>query len=966
MKIYLLSFLLLPVAVSAQSEIIFSDDFSRYADGSTGAPAWNIVKGQWQIIDGKFQQLSADYDCAALLPYFLDGAFEISARVRVLGKYNGAGFIFYSEDQEAIANAQMVRFDDNATMLLGFFREGNYNATHLANFPAVSPGSWNTLRLAVHRQKNEFSLFWNDQPLREHVPLDCISGYVGLQTSGGPVEFDDVILRRSATVEPAEPFAWPRQFALTASGNFVVAERSRGIVRVVDRAGRILQEIGKSLRAQGQLGAPVAVVADSATWLVADAERNLLHEFSHDGKWRRAISAGPLGEPEGKFPALSSPVALATNSEGWLFVAEKEKHRVRIYDRRRRTQFLLTEPRLQSPVALAVRDSLIAVGAEGKAFIFVWQNNSTAPKLQSVLHLPWGMVNGLAWHCQKLFASVGQRVVQLSLDGKIERAFTMPSPGGWRPWGLVVTPTSEVVVADFEMARLVVLDTALTMQLTSIPPREKVARPVVSLPPFSKNKMLFWEMRAIAIILANVWDSTKTSPPPLLPQTEIVRIKSQLEEARKFYWMNSGLRFHLAFDYVVVPQRLQRTVVFSADDYYSPREGKIEYFINQAGKSIRDYQSVFYIACIQDSTADYPRWSLRGKGGAFTNGVGLGKGYGYSWWEATRNGHNAGNNWLAVHEFHHQLDEVFAASGYAEYWFNHFSVSLGTAEDFGEHFDGNAYILKDWPPVQWLAPPSASPAWGRLQFARDTDGDGIPDDAPRLPMDEKRLGSNPRLVDSDHDGVSDFAELQRANWVVEGWGERYAAPARFPSLNDADSDGDGVTDANDSAPLYPWPTQISKQPQIIGALLLPEIKVKYSAWWETDSLHLAFESERPVDLKILFDAQADGWFVGRDNIEWRFDAANKNWQWRFFDAGKVAEWPQMRNELAQQIKYRVTVRPASLELVVAGNPMLGLEFHAGQTLAFNFAFRTSVSNSTPSPYQTVHEPNRLVKFVLQN
>lgn len=966
MKIYLLFFLLLPVVALAQSEIVFSDDFSRYTDGASGAPNWKIIKGQWQILDGKFQQLSGDYDCAALLPYFLDGAFEISARVRVPGNYNGAGFIFHSESRESIANAQMVRFDDNATMLLGFFREGNYNATHLVNFPAVTSDSWNTLRLAVDRSKNEYSLFWNDKPLREHVPLDCISGYVGLQSSGRPVEFDDVILRRIATTESAEPFTWPRQFALEENGNLVVADRNRGVVRAVNRAGKILQELGKPLRENGQLGAPVAVAADSNNWLVADAERNLLHEFSRDGKWKRAISAAPLGETGNKFEPLSSPVALAVDRDGWLFVAEKEKHRVRIYDRQRRTRFLLTEPRLHSPMSIAVRDSFIAVGAEGKAFLFIWQNNSTAPKLKQIINLPWGMVNGLAWHEQKLFASVGQRVLRLSPNGKIERAFTIPSPGGWRPWGLAATAAGEILIADFEMARVVATDTALTMQWTSIPPRHHAMRPAAKTPAAPQNQMPFWEMRAVAIILANVWDSTKISLPPLLPPTEIVRIKNQLEDARKFYWMNSGLRFHLDLDYVVVPQRLQRPEVFGADDYYSPRDGKIEYFLKQSGKNIRAYQSVFYIACIQDSSSENPRWLLRGKGGAFTNGVGLGKGYGYSWWEATRNGHNAGNNWLAVHEFHHQLDDVLAASGYAEYWFNHFSVSVGTADDFGEHFDGNAYILKNWPPAQWFAP---SATWGRLQYARDVDGDGIPDNEPRLPMDEKRLGSNPRHVDSDHDGVSDFAELQRANWIVEGWGESYAAPARFPSPIRADSDGDGVNDANDAAPLYPWPTQIRKQPQIIGALLLPEVKIKYSAWWETDSLHLAFESESPVDFKMLLDAQADGWFVGRDNIEWRFDAANKNWQLRFFDAGKVLEWPQMRSELAQQIEYRASVRQdrqTHLELAIAGNPRLGLEFHAGQTLAFNFAFRSAVANSKPALYQTSHEPNRLIKFVLQN
>jgi hypothetical protein len=960
MKRYLFIILLFPLVASPQSEVIFSDDFSRYTDGASGAPNWNVVKGQWQVIDGKFQQLSDGYDCATLLPYFLDGAFEISARMRVLGKYNGAGFVFHSESRESIANAQMIRFDDNATMLLGFFREGNYNATHLVNFPPVAPNSWNTLRLAVNTLKNEYGLFWNEHPLREHVPLDCIAGYIGLQASGGPVEFDDVLLRRITTAEFAEPFAWPRQFALDASGNFVVPDRNRGVVRVVNRSGKILQEFGKSTHENGQLGAPVAVGVDSGNWLVADAERNLLHEFSSGGQWRHAISAAPLGETANKFEPLSSPVALAVDRNGWLFVAEKEKHRVRIYDRQRRTQFLLTEPRLQSPVAIAIRDSFIAVGAEGKVFIYISQNNSAAPQLLRVLNLPWGMVNGLAWHGQKLFASIGQRVLRLALDGKIERNFTIPSPGGWRPWGLAVTSSGEVMIADFEMARIIVTDTALIKPLLSIPPRSCSNRPAVSMPPAPKNKMPVWEMRAAAIILANVWDSTKTSLPPLLPQTEITRIKNQIEDARQFYWMNSGMRFHLVVDYVVVPQRLTRAQVFNAEDYYPPREGNVENFLRETGKNIRDYQSVFYVVCIQDSIKENPPWALRGKGGAFTIGVGAGKGYGYSWWEATRNGHHAGNNWLAVHEFHHQLDDVFAASGYAEYWFNHFSVSVGTADDFGEHFDGNAYILKNWPPPQWFAP---LPRWGSLQFARDADHDGIPDNAPRLPMDEKRLNSNPRTADSDDDGVSDFAELLRANWIVEGWGETYAR-SRFPSLNKADSDGDGVNDGSDEAPLYPWPTRITKQPESIGALAEP--RVKYFAWWETDSLYLAFESERWLDIKILLDAQADGWFVGRDNIELRYDAVAQNFSLRFFDAGKVNEWPQMRSELAQQIKYRATWRQSRLEVAITKNSLFGLEFRAGQTMALNFAFRAPASNSAPVRYQTPHEPNRLVKFVLQD
>jgi hypothetical protein len=1035
-------------AALPQSPVIFSDDFSHYADGSPGAPQWQAAKGQWQVADGKFQQLAGDYDCAALLPYFLDGSFELSARVRVLGKYNGAGFVFHSESRESIANAQMARFDDDSTMLLGFFREGNYTVTHLANFTAVSPREWNTLRLVVDRQRHDYSLFWNDQPLREHVPLDCVAGYAGLQTSGGAAEFDDVILRQFETTAPAAPFVWPRQFALDQNGNIVVPERHRGVIRVVDRAGKILQEFGKPLSENGQLGSPVAVITDSLGWLVADTERNLLHQFSPNGKWLKAISAVPLDSANStassKFEPLSSPVAMARRHDGWLFVAEKEKNRVRVYDSQLRTKQLLREPRLQSPSAIAVRDSIVAVGAEGKAFIFIWRGATTTAKLSQAINLPWGVVNGLAWHNDKLFAGVGSRVLRLSREGTIERKFTLPSPGGWRPWGLAITPNGEVMIADFEAGKIVVTDTALTapppqitfpatnqalvqvkmpapVQLawelrlgqkseregrtsqparrhqitlkslhpstlyqlhlrpavTTIPPQTYEARPFLFMTPAPKAKTQFWEMRAVAIILANIWDSTKTPTPPPLPQADIDHLKNQLEDARQFYWMNSSLRFHLALDYLVVPQRLTRAQVFGAEDYYPPREGMIERFLQDAEKNVRDYQAVFYIACIQDSTPEQPQWSLRGKGGAFTIGVGAGKGYGYSWWEATRNGHNAGNNWLAVHEFHHQLDDVFAASGYAEYWFNHFSVSIGAADDFGEHFDGNAYILRHWPAGQWMAPLAATPRWGRLQFADDADGDGIPDHDPRLPIDEKRLGSNPRRRDSDNDGLDDREELQLANWVIDGWGETYAAPARFPNLSNPDADGDGTADARDPAPFYPWPVRIEHSPQVIGALSLPDFTASCSAWWNADSLFLAFELSRLASLKILVDAQADGWFVGRDNIELRFEPAaldtGTGWRARFFDAGKVTEWPQMRPELARQIKFSSIRRQQNqqeyLLLKISADAALGLEFHAGRVVAFNFAFRPEQSSSSSQftflRYLTTYEPNRFVKFILE-
>lgn len=442
------------------------------------------------------------------------------------------------------------------------------------------------------------------------------------------------------------------------------------------------------------------------------------------------------------------------------------------------------------------------------------------------------------------------------------------------------------------------------------------------------------------------------------------------------------MRFHLAVDFVFVSARLQRSEVFGKEDYYPPRDGNIETFLRAAGKDIKNYQAIFYIACIQDSLPD-DGWQLRGRGGAFTIGVGAGKGYGYSWWEATRAHHNAGNNWLTVHEFHHQLDDIFAVSGYPEYWFNHFSPGLGTVADFGEHFDGNAFILRQWPAVQWFD----APRWGAVRVARDKDDDGIPDDAPSVPLDEKRLHSNPDKVDSDDDGVSDLDEVMFSNWVHEGWGETYALPSRFPNLRSPDTDGDGQRDDVDAYPLYPWSPRVARDndlnhAELLGALHENGLQAQWRATWDSDTLKLRME------MSPLVPPRRDGWFIGRDNLQIRFDPSKARqdslrWQVELFNAGDCpapARWPFMDKELVKSVPLRTFEKDAAVEIHVGRRPELGLDFFSGKTLGINLGFLQAMNGVGPdrragiasvtlqtalSRYLTAFEPNRLLKIHLE-
>ncbi|MCC7137001.1 MAG: hypothetical protein IT460_01070 [Planctomycetes bacterium] len=80
-----------------------------------------------------------------------------------------------------------------------------------------------------------------------------------------------------------------------------------------------------------------------------------------------------------------------------------------------------------------------------------------------------------------------------------------------------------------------------------------------------------------------------------------------------------------------------------------------------------------------------------------------------------------------------------------------------------------------------------------LVFVRDSDGDGLFD------SEEALLGTDPRLFDTDRDGLSDGFEV-KVRRVVAFVGDGYGGGADYTVTSDplrADTDGDGLTDAEE-------------------------------------------------------------------------------------------------------------------------------------------------------------------------
>lgn len=358
--------------------------------------------------------------------------------------------------------------------------------------------------------------------------------------------------------------------------------------------------------------------------------------------------------------------------------------------------------------------------------------------------------------------------------------------------------------------------------------------------------------------------------PPTCSSAEKDAIRAEFAKAARFFWINSGMRFwvdfHIVFDdrwqrWGPVPSRagdLQSAWVspdgqiwsdlkalpqcrsYEGVDYSPPGGGGFTMFdpdqpadkLNANPRSAitedRPYFSQIEVAFPRRWDPAQNRWVVYTSGGG-TLGVdaiphGLpGRSQFFGGYDTA---------WLATHEFHHQMESLgtYSLSNREDerIVYNHWSprsrdrapdAASGpeglkqphpwtTSARHGEHYDGMAYWDRTLSAAQWL----------RLYFGRtitvaDRDNDGIPDDDARLPLDEKRFGSDPDRAQTDG-AMNDLAKAQLSTFAPEPLQVMFTKPTRqhfaAPNPRATDSDGDGLADGVDPAPLVPhapfvWP-----------------------------------------------------------------------------------------------------------------------------------------------------------------
>ncbi|MDZ7336580.1 MAG: hypothetical protein ONB32_15625, partial [candidate division KSB1 bacterium] len=718
-------FTIVPEIFSQQATTVFQDNFESYQNGSDGAPTWTISKGLWQIEAGRLVQKTHEYDCGAMLDLFIDYSFELAFDFRVKEGEPGAGFFFHSEDKQVTDFSHMSRFESNKTMLIGHFMQAGYECSHSARFDEQVFSKWHRLTLRVDQDQKSYSIWLDEQPIARDEPILFPAGYCGLQSSGGVIEFDNVVLKRLPMKRPAVVLSWLRHFLITDKNELIIPSNARGLVQRVDRDGKFIGTIGTPRSQKGQFERPSSIAQlSNGDLVVGDAGTHRILLFTKTGQWKN--SAGYFGNGRQQ---LNLPVDIAVDPENFIFIVDEGNNRVQVWDADLQYFAEFGKKELDHPAAVAIEGQTIYVLNNGMNQVEIYQWSNRKVQWQRDFVFGSGQGRDILVHDEKIYISVGNELRLFDKNGTLIKKFSAESINGFYPFGLGIDKNEQIYIADYRTGRFIIADKELTEPspeisfpsnseavirliykrpekatvslvkkdslvfkgsnssatkhefrvdhlapstvyhlqfspaLQTVPPSTAMSKKYAFITPPEPGTKHYWRLPMATIIFTNVLDTSRWKPslPPLppLPREELDRIRSQIEDGIRFYWMNSGMNLFIDNDFIIIDEPLFHHQIFGSQWWHPPREDWIVRAIETSEKKAQDYVAILFLACVRDYDDKKARYELWGKGGGFTAGIGANSQYGLSYWEVTHAHHGSGNNWLMVHEFHHQLDELF-------------------------------------------------------------------------------------------------------------------------------------------------------------------------------------------------------------------------------------------------------------------------------------------------------------------
>ncbi len=347
-----------------------------------------------------------------------------------------------------------------------------------------------------------------------------------------------------------------------------------------------------------------------------------------------------------------------------------------------------------------------------------------------------------------------------------------------------------------------------------------------------------------------------------MSEHDVVMAQKGVELGRLFYFRNSLAKLNCAIDWIVVDG--------APPDTSGPTMRHIEADLRKRGVKPGQYDGVFVTGI-----------GLSGNFGGFTifdGTAGCFGGHsvrgGLTWYPEDDPDTAYGTAWNFVHEYQHAIDLVIAENSGRKDLLHAHPYADRNEKFFkgyyqgGEHWDWIACTLREFD--GWLELKGAT---NSFLECTDADGDGMPDEDPRLPMDEKRFGSDATKKDTDGDELGDLAEFTAGRY-------------RASDPNQIDSDGDGIRDGDDRDPLLSiritlpyWQhygvMATAYGPITEGAFVRNDGggKITVTGAWTETGLLFDFVGPRPFEVSVKIDGSPNsGFWEGGDTFLFRFTA----------------------------------------------------------------------------------------------
>lgn len=908
----------------------FHDDFRRADLG----PEWKTTMGNWQIADSMLRIQTTGYDQLLASTCYTYDAQPFSLEVVLRGIR--AGVYFSLDDMSSKALSQMVRFDGQSILTGYLDGSGEFTATNTFDSPKL-PTDWTTLRIDVDPPKKQYAIFVDGTSVGVDTNLVFPSGYVGLQASDGLSEFKSARVFANA---PAVPTSVPaigsevtfqhvryvkasghdltiyspelhRLLTIRPDGMLVARDSQRDqpalttMTRVKDRTYSIERRriiisnaVGTVIDSiSDRLVAPTSLVSSSASLFVADPGARAVFQFDSNGKLLNVVDASVIG-------GFKAPQGIDIYDQDKIVVADYDK--LVIWDPQIDTFQVSTHP--MTPTTMQIS----------------WHSSSTArPTLEY-------SGDGVTW-LRAMSIEAGRNGSHTAMVKNL-RPLTR--------YMYRFTPGLETIPVSFSRSRI--------LRFTTPPADPKMM-------PLSRLPVMYTVYRTISYRDRYPRDRYPEIPDGrTMTEEELAYLRQATDFNRSFYFGNSACRFVLDFDFYVVEDTLWLHEVGDSDPYWLLPNERVTRDFEQAarffGKKPQDYAGLICpyawvnypprrASALRDPSRKDSINIYQAVGGG-TYGVPApwkyGKTIGYT--GIPFENRFSRQDWLITHELNHQVDALMDASGYPQYY--HADLPWKMPGRFGEDFDFNAHILRsagrDW----WLNMKSA-----QLTATADADRDGVPDDDPSLPFDEKRLGGNPQLKDTDADGLNDLAEVM-------------AGTSQGADLKNPDTDGDGIPDGVDSEPLYPVNPSVPRVANAtelslhrFGTITASDLSATLYIAWSEWSLLLSYKVDKPANLLFQIDADNDGWFHGLDNFQIRLLHSGDSVKVADYYLRDCSSWtdpPRDRRDILKATELAVAWSIPSpgndqyeVTLTIPRNDKYGLTFVRGKKFSIRLGLQTS-------------------------